>query len=143
MIECKLVDSFSGNNKHYSWDIESDGSRIYMIDCDAFRVADGRYTLVYFVYDSKSDRVNRLPNQLFVGELTESRALALITSHLGIEVDDGIEDDGWIVLGTITDKDDDGWITLNEHSPRPWPLSRESLVLSRLWDYPAVLHAAE
>lgn len=91
MIKCKLVGSFSGNNKHYSWDIESDGSRIYMIDCDAFRVADGRYTLVYFVYDTKRDRVNRLPNQLFLGEITESRALALITSHLGLEVNVDIE----------------------------------------------------
>ncbi len=91
MIKCKLVDSFSGNNKHYSWDIESDGSRIYMIDCDAFRVADGRYTLVYFVYDSKNDSVHRLPNQLFVGEVTENRALALIASHLGLEVNVDIE----------------------------------------------------
>ena len=91
MIECKLVDSFSGTNKHYSWDIESDGSRIYMIDCDAFRVAKERYTLAYFVYDSKSDSVDRLPNQLFVGEITESRALALIASHLGLEVNVDIE----------------------------------------------------
>ena len=91
MIKCKLVDSFSGNNKHYSWDIESDGSRIYMIDCDAVRVADGRYTLAYFVYDSKNDSVHRLPNQLFVGEITESRALTMIASHLGLEVNVDLE----------------------------------------------------
>lgn len=91
MIKCKLVDSFSGDDKHYSWDIESDGSLIYMIDCEAVRVADGRYTLKYFVYDSKSDRVNRLPNQLFVGEITESMALTMIASHLGLEVNVDIE----------------------------------------------------
>ena len=38
------------------------------------------------LYDSKSDRVNRLPNQLFVGEITESMALTMIASHLGLEV---------------------------------------------------------
>lgn len=86
MIKCKLVDSFSGDDKHYSWDIESDDSLVYMIDCEAVQVADGRYTLKYFVYDSKSDRVNRLPNQLFVGEITESMALTMIASHLGLEV---------------------------------------------------------
>lgn len=94
MIKCKLVGSFSGNNKHYSWDIESDGSLIYMIDCDAFRVADGRYTLVYFVYDSKNDSFHRLPNQLFLGEITESMALAMIAGHLGLEVNVDVEVDG-------------------------------------------------
>lgn len=87
MIECKLVYSSSCNNKRYSWDIESDGSRIYMIDCNAVQLPNGNYTLAYSVYDSKKDSVRRLPNQLFVGEITESRALAIITSALGIEVD--------------------------------------------------------
>lgn len=87
MIKCKLVNNPSGENKHYSWDIERDGIRIYMIDCDAFRVAEGHYTLVYFVYDSKADSVHRLPNQSFVGDITESRALNIIINHLGIEVD--------------------------------------------------------
>lgn len=94
MIECKLVDSSPGNDKHYSWDIERDGIRIYMIDCDAFRVADERYTLAYFVYDSKNDSVDRLPNQLFLGEITESMALAMIASHLGLEVNVDMEVDG-------------------------------------------------
>ena len=91
MMKCRLVDSFSGDDKHYSWDIESDGSLIYMIDCDAVQVADGRYTLKYFVYDNKKDSARILPNQLFVGEVTESRALALIASHLGLEVNVDIE----------------------------------------------------
>lgn len=87
MIKCKLVDSSPGNNKHYSWDIERDGIRIYMIDCDAFRVADEHYMLAYFIYDSKADEVHRMPNLLFVGEITESKALGIITNHLGIEIE--------------------------------------------------------
>lgn len=142
-MKCRLVDSFSGDDKHYSWDIESDGSLIYMIDCDAVQVADGRYTLKYFVYDNKKDSARILPNQLFLGEITESMALAMIAGHLGLEVNVDMEVDGRIVIGTTTEKDDVGWTTLSERSPRQWPLSRESLALSRLWDYPAVHHAVE
>lgn len=91
MMECRLVDSFSGDDKHYSWDIESDGSLIYMIDCEAVRVSDGRYTFKYFVYDNKKDSTRILPNQSFVGEITESRALTMIASHLGLEVNVDIE----------------------------------------------------
>lgn len=90
MIKCELVDSYSysDNDKHYSWDIYRDGIRIYMIDCEASRVAEGRYMLAYFVCDCKADRVDRIPNQLFVGEITASMALNIITNHLGIEVSD-------------------------------------------------------
>lgn len=94
MMKCRLVDSFSGDDKHYSWDIESDGSLIYMIDCEAVQVADGRYTLKYFVYDNKKDSARILPNQLFLGEITESMALAMIAGHLGLEVNVDMEVDG-------------------------------------------------